>query len=94
MKRELFVSEIESDIAGFEGKVYLDEYKKNSSLYYLKTLFMGLLVSTAGGMIAAHSFIGPLPPGIALFLNIFFSLVILFGLYSVLFLLPKYFAIE
>jgi len=94
MKRELFVSEIESDLVGSEGKSYLDEYKKDSSFYYLKTIFMGLSVSIAGGMIAAHSFIGPLPSGIALFINIFFSLVILSGLYGVLFLLPKYFIVE
>ncbi len=94
MKRELFISEIESDLLGSEGKYYLYEYKKDSSLYYLKTLIIGLLVSIAGGMIAAHSFIGPLPSGMALFLNIFFSVVILFGLYSVLFLLPKYFIVE
>jgi len=94
MKRELFASEIKSDLIGYEGIGYLNEYKKDSALHYLKTLLMGLLVSLAGGMIAVHSFIGPLPSGLALFLNVFFSLMILFGLYSVLFLLPKYFIAE
>jgi len=94
MRRELLVSEIKNDLVGAEGKIYIDEYKKNSALYYFKTLFMGLLVSFAGGMIAVHSFIGPLPSGMALFLNVFFSIVILLGIYSVLFLLPKYFIVE
>ncbi len=94
MKRELLVSEIKNDLVGSEGINYLENYKKDSALYYLKTLLMGLLVSLTGGMIAAHSFIGPLPSGMALFLNVFFSVVILLALYSVLFLLPKYFIVE
>ncbi|MFW5945766.1 MAG: hypothetical protein ACOCSJ_02410 [Candidatus Natronoplasma sp.] len=94
MKRELFVKGIEKDLVGNEGIIYLEEYKEHSARYYVKSLFMGLFVSAAGGSIAVHSFIGPFPSGFSLFLNVLFSSMVLFGLYSVMFLVPKYFILE
>jgi len=94
MKRELFVKEIENDIVGSEGIIYLEEYKKHSALYLVKSLLMGLFVSAAAGLIAAHSFIGPFPSGLSLVLNVFFSGLVLFGLYSVMFLVPRFFMLK
>lgn len=94
MKREVFIKKMESNLVGTEGKNHIEEYKRHSLIYYVKSLFMGLFVSTAGGLIALHSFIGPFSSSLSLFLNIFFSGIVLLGLYSVLFLLPKHFAIE
>lgn len=94
MKREVFIKKIESDLVGTEGENHIKEYKSHSLIYYVKGLIMGLFVSTAGGLIALHSFIGPFSSSLSLFLNVLFSGIVLLGLYSVLFLLPKYFAIE
>jgi len=94
MKRELFIKEIESDLIGAEGRTFLEEYKKYSVLYYVKSLFLGLFVAAIGGFVAVHSFIGPFSSSLTLFLNIVFSILVLFAFYSVLFLLPKYFTIK
>jgi len=94
MKRELFIREIETDFVGYEGKNHLEEYKKYSVLYYVKSLFLGLFVATIGGVVAVHSFIGPFSSVLTFFLNVVFSTIVLFALYSVLFLLPKHFAIK
>lgn len=94
MKRELFIEEINNDLVGREGENYLEEYKSHSAVYYAKSLMVGLLVSLTGGFIALHSFIGPFPSRLVLFLNVFFSAVVLFGLYGALFLLPRYFTSE
>ncbi|MEF8831907.1 MAG: hypothetical protein V5A66_00125 [Candidatus Thermoplasmatota archaeon] len=90
MRRSLFIKYMKRGLTEEGVNIHLEEYKNDSALYYLKTLVLGFAVSLLGGFISINSFIGPFPLNLIIFLRILLALSIVFGIYFVLFLLPRY----
>lgn len=92
MRRALFLMSMNRTPTRKTENGHLEEYKKDSAIYYLRTLLLGFAISLLGGFIAVNSFIGPYPSNLVFFLRILFALSLVFSIYFALFLLPKYVA--
>lgn len=89
MRRSLFIKYMKDSLPEETSDIHFEEYKKDSALYYLRTLVLGYSISLLGGVIAFNSFIGPFPADLTIFLMILLSISLIFGIYFVLFLLPR-----
>lgn len=94
MRRAVLIDVMENDLADTRERNSLAEYKEDSGLYLLWTLFLGSIVASIGSLIAIYSFVGPFPSGMIIFLTIFFSIGTIFAVYTVVILLPKHFTVK
>lgn len=90
MRRFLIVTDVKKGMPKREVLSHLAEYKKDSTLYYLRTLVLGYGISLLGGIIAIHSFIGPFPAHLSVFIKTMLTISVIVSVYSVLFLIPRY----
>lgn len=94
MRRAVLIYGIEKDHEGNKERDLLIQYKEDSARYIVSSLILGSITAVLGSLIAIYSFVGPFPAWTVIFLMISLSIGVIFTVYLVVVLLPKYFMIK
>ncbi|MBS3816183.1 MAG: hypothetical protein KGY76_01310 [Candidatus Thermoplasmatota archaeon] len=90
MRRSVLIKEMERHFEGEKKTDHLEAYKKDFVPYCLRIVIFGFSLSLLGSSIALLSSIGPFPSRWTSYLVVLFSAVVIFNLYIVVIVLPKY----